>query len=60
MSASELGPEGARRVARLAEAAGRGAHDPVEDVDWSTPIDDRAYHLPPRSSPSTGRPCGRR
>lgn len=28
-------------------ASERTTHDPFRDIDWDTPIDDSAYHLPP-------------
>ena len=34
--------------------------DPFTEIDWDTPIDDRAYHLPPEWLPLYGTAAGRR
>ena len=32
---------------QLTAASQKTTHDPFEEIDWETPIDDSAYHLPP-------------
>ena len=40
-------PATAARSEQLVAASERATHDPFSEVDWDTPIDDSAYHLPP-------------
>jgi len=40
-------PETAARSERLIVSSERQTLDPFTDVDWDTPIDDSAFHLPP-------------
>lgn len=40
-------PRTAVRSEQLVAASMRGTHDPFVEIDWSIPIDDSAYHLPP-------------
>jgi len=47
-------PRTARRSAQLTAASERMTLDPFTEVDWDTPIDDRAYHLPPEWLPLYG------
>lgn len=44
----------AARAGRLVQAAARKSFDPFTSVDWSVPVDDRAYHLPPELLPLYG------
>jgi P-aminobenzoate N-oxygenase AurF len=43
-----------RRSAQLTAASERMTLDPFTEVDWNTPIDDSAYHLPPEWLPLYG------
>jgi len=47
-------PRTAARARRLVAASQRATFDPFEHVDWTTPIDDSAYHLPPELLPLYG------
>ena len=40
-------PRTSARSEQLVAASERATHDPFRDIDWATPIDDSAYHLPP-------------
>lgn len=40
-------PRTAARSEQLVAASMRSTHDPFIEIDWSIPIDDSAYHLPP-------------
>lgn len=40
-------PETAARSERLIVASERTTLDPFDEIDWETPIDDSAFHLPP-------------
>ena len=40
-------PRTSARSEQLIAASERAIHDPFRDIDWATPIDDSAYHLPP-------------
>ncbi len=40
-------PSSAARAEQLIAASQRNSHDPFEEIEWSIPIDDSAYHLPP-------------
>ena len=40
-------PRTAARSEQLVAASERSTHDPFREIDWNTPIDDSAYHLPP-------------
>jgi hypothetical protein len=44
----------AELAGRLVEASRRKSFDPFRDIDWSVPVDDRAYHLPPEYLPLHG------
>jgi hypothetical protein len=44
----------AQRSAQLVAASAKATLDPFVDVDWSVPIDDSAYHLPPEWLPLYG------
>jgi hypothetical protein len=50
-------PRTAHRSAQLIAASERTTLDPFVDVDWSVPIDDSAYHLPPEWLPLFGTPA---
>jgi len=54
MSETPALPRTARRSAQLVAASERTTLDPFVDVDWSVPIDDSAYHLPPEWLPLYG------
>jgi hypothetical protein len=47
----------ARRSRQLIAASERTTLDPFHEVDWDIPIDDSAYHLPPRWLPLYGTPA---
>jgi hypothetical protein len=47
-------PQTAARSRQLVAASERMTLDPFVDIDWSVPIDDRAYHLPPELLPLYG------
>jgi len=49
-------PDTAHRAKRLVAASERATYDPFTTIDWSIPIDDRAYHLPPEALPLFGTP----
>jgi len=52
---SELGPEGAQRVAQLVTAAENNLVDPFKEIDWSVKIDDDSvYHMPATLLPLYG------
>jgi hypothetical protein len=53
LTASPL-PRTAARADQLVAASQRATLDPFEYVDWSTPIDDSAFHLPPEQLPLYG------
>ena len=57
MSETPLLPRTALRSAQLVAASERTTLDPFVDVDWSVPIDDSAYHLPPEWLPLYGTPA---
>jgi hypothetical protein len=40
-------PTTAARSEQLVAASERATHDPFREIDWDTPIDDSAFHLPP-------------
>ncbi|MFT5201303.1 MAG: hypothetical protein ACI9C1_000675 [Candidatus Aldehydirespiratoraceae bacterium] len=40
-------PVTAARSEQLVAASERTTHDPFQDIDWNTPIDDSAFHMPP-------------
>jgi hypothetical protein len=40
-------PATAARSEQLIAASERATHDPFTEIDWDTPIDDSAFHLPP-------------
>ncbi len=40
-------PRTAAKSEQLVAASERISHDPFRDIDWDTPIDDSAFHLPP-------------
>ncbi len=44
-------PDTARIAKRVVAGSERAAHDPFTTIDWTTPIDDRAYDLPPEALP---------
>jgi P-aminobenzoate N-oxygenase AurF len=44
-------PKTADRARRLVAASERATLDPFIAVDWSVPVDDSAYHLPPEMLP---------
>lgn len=54
MSETPVLPRTARRSAQLVAASERTTLDPFVEVDWSVPIDDSAYHLPPEWLPLYG------
>jgi hypothetical protein len=47
-------PRTSARSAKLIAASERMTLDPFTEVDWSVPIDDSAYHLPPEWLPLYG------
>lgn len=47
-------PETAAKAEKLVAASQRATYDPFTTVDWSIPIDDSAYHLPPEFLPLFG------
>jgi hypothetical protein len=47
-------PRTAARADQLVAASQRATLDPFEHVDWSVPIDDSAFHLPPEQLPLYG------
>ncbi len=49
-------PRTAARSHQLVAASERTTLDPFREVDWSVPIDDSAYHLPPEVLPLYGTP----
>jgi para-aminobenzoate N-oxygenase AurF len=57
MSETPALPRTARRSAQLVAASERTTLDPFVDVDWSVPIDDSAFHLPPEWLPLYGTPA---
>src|SRR3954464_11663369 len=46
----------ATKATQLIAASARTTFDPFRDVDWSLPLDDHAYHLPPEKLPLFGTP----
>ncbi|MGH9270210.1 MAG: AurF N-oxygenase family protein [Ilumatobacteraceae bacterium] len=46
-TASPALPRTASRAAQLVAVSERATHDPFREIDWTVPIDDSAYHLPP-------------
>jgi hypothetical protein len=50
-------PRTAARADQLVAASQRATLDPFEYVDWTTPIDDSAFHLPPEILPLYGTPA---
>jgi hypothetical protein len=46
----------AARCRQLVAASERTTLDPFTEVDWSQPIDDSAFHLPPETLPLYGTP----
>src|SRR5689334_20937565 len=47
-------PDTATKARQLVAASERMTLDPFTSVDWSVPIDDSAYHLPPELLPLYG------
>ena len=47
MTSPRAAPRTTLRAKQLIAASERQTLDPFRDVDWSIPIDDSAYHLPP-------------
>src|ERR1700681_1453659 len=47
-------PRTAARSHQLVAASERTTLDPFREIDWSTPIDDSAFHLPPELLPLYG------
>jgi hypothetical protein len=47
-------PRTSARSEQLVAASSKTTLDPFRDVDWSVPVDDRAYHLPPELLPLYG------
>lgn len=47
-------PLTAARSQQLVAASAKNSRDPFTDIDWSTPVDDRAFHLPPELLPLYG------
>jgi hypothetical protein len=54
MPGTEVLARTARRSQQLIAASAQTTLDPFRDVDWSLPIDDSAYHLPPEWLPLYG------
>jgi len=53
-SATSTLPRTAARSQQLVAASAKTTLDPFRDVDWSVPVDDRAFHLPPELLPLYG------
>ena len=49
-------PRTAARSRQLVAASERTTLDPFREIDWSLPIDDSAFHLPPELLPLYGTP----
>jgi P-aminobenzoate N-oxygenase AurF len=49
-------PRTTLRAEQLIAASERQTHDPFQAVDWTLPIDDSAYHLPPELLALYGTP----
>ncbi len=47
-------PDTAHKAKRLVAASERATYDPFTTIDWTVPIDDRAFHLPPEALPLFG------
>jgi hypothetical protein len=47
-------PRTSARSEQLVAASSKTTLDPFRDVDWSVPVDDRAFHLPPELLPLYG------
>src|SRR5438309_5980417 len=47
-------PQTAAKADKLVAASQRATYDPFTTIDWSVPIDDSAYHLPPEFLPLYG------
>lgn len=56
MTATLSTPAVADKAARLVAASERLSYDPFTDVDWSIPLDDSMYYLPPEYLPLYGTP----
>lgn len=54
MSTTSVMPRTAARSSQLVAASSRTTLDPFLEVDWSLPIDDSAFHLPPELLPLFG------
>lgn len=54
MAATLSPPALADKASRLVAASERQSFDPFTDVDWSVPLDDSAYYLPPEFLPLYG------
>jgi hypothetical protein len=50
-------PRTAARSRQLVAASERTTLDPFREIDWSLPIDDSAFHLPPELLPLYGSPA---
>ena len=50
-------PRTAARSRQLVAASERTTLDPFVEIDWSSPIDDSAFHLPPELLPLFGTPA---
>src|SRR3954451_11915117 len=53
-AAGNAGDKVAAKGARLVLASERQAFDPFTEIDWSAPIEDDAYYLPPEFLPLYG------
>jgi len=51
---AEAMPRTASRSRQLVAASERMTLDPMQEIDWSRPIDDTAFHLPPELLPLFG------
>jgi hypothetical protein len=56
MTSTAVLPRTATRSAQLVAASERTTLDPFTEVDWSLPLDDGAYYLPPEWLPLYGTP----
>jgi hypothetical protein len=54
MVATLTSPPVAEKAARLVAASERQSFDPFADIDWSVPVDDTAFYLPPEFLPLYG------
>lgn len=56
MTTAAAMPRTTLRAEQLIAASERHTHDPFTEIDWSVPVDDSAYHLPPELLALYGTP----